>query len=117
MLVAPANERKHRCRRISRLLLHDVEVECEGVEARWCARFQARDAKRHFPQALGESIRRCVTSPAAGFFLAAYQDAAAKKRANRQHDCAGAKFQAEPCYDTGNALTFDDQILDRLLQD
>ena len=117
MLRRVAHKRENRHRVVAILRRQHAEIDGAGVDARRRAGFQTADAQRQFPQTARQRDRRRIACAAAAVVIQADMNLAVEESADRQHHGAGAEFQAHLRYGADDAIVFDDQILDRLLED
>ncbi len=117
MLGGLAEIGKHRHGIIAGLRLHDTVIEAAAVDARRRAGLQTIDAQRQFAQALCERVGRRIAGTAAFVIRQADMNESAEEGAGGQHHAGRCKTQTHLRHHTGDALAFDNQIADRLLED
>jgi len=83
MLLALAEEGKHRRRIVARLFSHLREVDAAAVDPRWCARLQPADRQIQFAQACRKADRRRIAGTTALIVLQPDMNQARKKTSLR----------------------------------
>jgi pimeloyl-ACP methyl ester carboxylesterase len=110
VLCALADEGENRRRCVTRLFLHDREVQRPAVQPRWRPGLQPRHPEGHFPQPFRKPYRGRIAGAAARSLGVSDQDAATEKRADGENDRGGGKRFAPCGYGAGNTITLDDEV-------
>ena len=116
MIAAPAEVRKHRHRLIAGLHRESRVVDRATVDARRRAGLEPADAEGQSAQPLGQAIRRRIAGATALVVRQTDVDLAAEERADGQHYCSRAEFDAGMRDDAPHLLAFHDEVGDFLLE-
>ena len=101
---------------VARLFLHHGKVNRAAIDARRRARFQAALRQLQFLQAGGQRNGGRVAGAAGRVIIQAHVDLAVEESASRQHHGARQELQTDLRHGADDALAFDDQVIDRLLE-
>ena len=101
---------------VARLLLHHGKVNRAAIDARRRARLQAALGQLQFLQAGGQRNGGRVAGAASRVIIQAHVDLAVEESAGRQHHGARQELQTDLRHGADDAVAFDDQIIDRLLE-
>jgi len=111
-----SDKRKDRHRLISRLSFHDRKVDGATVEPGRRSGFEASHWKLELAQPRGETERRRVPSPTGLMVRQSDMDESGKKSAGGQHHHAAGKANAELSHHPGNAVSLQQKVIHRLLE-
>ncbi len=117
MLCGIAHERKDRQRRITVLWCQNAEIDCARINTRRRAGFQTADAQWQCTQTACQRNRRRIASTATAVIIQSDVNFAVKESPNGQDHRFCTKLETHLGYGTHNTIVFNDQIVDRLLED
>jgi hypothetical protein len=111
------NEGKHRPGRITWLFFQAAEINRTRINSRWCAGFEASNAKRHLTQPGRQCFGWRITRPPAidGFF--ANVNAAGQEGSGSEHNGCGMEIYFAGRSASNNAITLHQQVVNGCLKD
>src|SRR5260221_13113346 len=112
-----SDKRKDRHRVVSRLSFHDRKVDGATVEPGWRSSFEASHRKLELAQSRGETERRRIPGPTGLMVRQSDMDESGKKSAGGQHHHAAGKANAELSHHPGNAVSLQQKVIHRLLEE
>jgi hypothetical protein len=116
VLLAAAEEREYRNRRIAWLLRHDREIDAAAVESRRSAGFQPPHRKLELAQPLRERQRRRIACAPGLIILQPDVNQSGEKGSGGKHHRARGEFEPDLGYYARHAVAFEQQIVHCLLE-
>ena len=113
--IAHDGEHGHRIE-VARLFAHAAEIDGAAVDARRRTRLQSALPQVQFFQARGQGDGGRITGAAGRVGLQAHVNLTVQKSTRRQHHGSGAELQADLGHGTHHLVAFDDEVVDRLLE-
>ena len=117
MLIRGSHEREDRHRVIAMLLRQHAEIDGARVNTRRSTGFQTTYAQRQFTQTTRQRDRRRIAGAAAAVVVQTNMNFAVKEGPDGQHYRFSAEFEAHLGDGAHDAIVFDNQIFNRLLED